>query len=314
MTAAGGAPGRWGTALGLFVAVLLLSALDGLPLLTLPLAVIILSAPFTPRWKWLLVGGCLGLLGVSAPGGELANLSRAWALLLGGGFVAATAWRPGWGVLQRSLIALAGALGVVALWLGATGEWVGLDERIGQHLTDLSESAVAQLRGRAPEAEWVTELATAAQRTVDFQWTVFPALVGLQSLAALGLACWFVSRARGSEPDLFTLGPVREFRFPDQLVWVVIGGLVLVILPLGDLATRLGWNALFFMGALYALRGIGIFVFLSARGPKVFLIVVSVLALLLFYPLVVSTVILLGLVDTWFDLRSRATVPPQSPS
>ena len=60
--------------------------------------------------------------------------------------------------------------------------------------------------------------------------TVFPALLALQSLAALALA-WAtyhrLGRARLGAP----LEPLREFRFNDQLVWGLIVGLTIVLLP-----------------------------------------------------------------------------------
>jgi hypothetical protein len=305
---------RWGAALALFLVLLLVSALDALPLLAIPLAIVLLAIPFPPRWRGWLAGAALGLIGVTSGAGPLGSLSRAWALLLGGGFVAATLWRPGWGVLERALLAVAAALALVVAWLGATGAWPGLDERIREHLTSVSENAVRQFQELAAESPWLEGIAAAAQQTVEFQWVVFPALVGLQSLAALALASWLVTRFRGADAGQFSLSPLREFRFPDQLVWAVIAGLLLVLLPVGALATRLGWNALLFMGALYALRGLGIAVFLSAGMSKLYLTVVAVVAVLLIYPLVVVTVLMLGLVDTWLDLRARAAAPPQTPS
>jgi hypothetical protein len=314
MPAEGGSRVGWGAALALFLAVLLVSALDALPLLTIPLALVLLAIPFPPRWRGWLAGAALGLVGISSGAGPLGSLSRAWALLLGGGFVAATLWRPGWGVLQRALLAVASAMALVVAWLGATGAWPGLDERVRQHLTSVSDNAVRQFQEMAAGSPWLEGIAAAAEQTVEFQWTVFPALVGLQSLAALALASWLMTRLRGADQDAFSLARLREFRFSDQLVWVVIVGLLLVLLPTGALATRLGWNALFFMGALYALRGLGIAVFLSAGMSRLYLMVVAVLAVLLIYPLVVVTVLMLGLVDTWLDLRARAAAPPQTPA
>ena len=94
MESAGGAPVKWGTAIALFVAVLLLSALDAVPLVTLPLALILLAVPFAPRWKWLAIGGLLALFGATFPAGELGGMSRGWAFMLGAAFIGATLWQP----------------------------------------------------------------------------------------------------------------------------------------------------------------------------------------------------------------------------
>ena len=48
------------------------------------------------------------------------------------------------------------------------------------------------------------------------------------------------------------------------LIWVLIVALAVVLLPLGDVGTRIALNGLVFMGALYALRGLAVFVFLAS--------------------------------------------------
>ena len=311
MEVASGAPVRWGTAIALFAAVLLLSALDAVPLVTLPLALILLAVPFAPRWKWLAVGVLVALFGISFPVGDLGGMSRGWAFMLGAAFIGATLWQPSWGVLPRALAALGVALAAGVVWIAGTAGWPALDARVREHLLTVSRTAMEQLREQAADSAWVTQLATAAQEMAMLQWTLFPALVALQSLAALGLASWLVTRLRRGEESPFALRPLRDFRFNDQLVWILIAGLVVVLLPLGAIATRAGWNALLFMAGLYALRGLGIFVFL-AGAPSAFGVVFGAIALLFLYPLVVTTAIVVGLMDTWLDLRARASLPPRA--
>jgi hypothetical protein len=311
MEVAGGAPVRWGTATALSVAVLLLSALDAVPLVTVPLALIFLAVPFAPRWKWLTIGVLVALFGVSFPSGDLGGVSRGWAFMLGAAFICATLWQPRWGVFPRALVALAAALLAGAAWVAGTAGWSALDLRVREHLLTVSRTAMEQLKQQAADSAWVTQLATAAQEMAMLQWTLFPALVALQSLAALGLVSWVVTRLRRGEESPFALGPLREFRFNDQLVWILIAGLVLVVLPLSAIATRAGWNALLFMAGLYALRGLGIFVFL-AGAPSAFVMLFGAVALLFLYPLVVTTAIVVGLMDTWLDLRARASLPPRA--
>ena len=311
MEPTGGARARWGTAIALSLAVLLLSALDAVPLVVLPLALILLAAPFAPRWKWLAGGILLGMFGITFPGGDLSGVSRGWAVMLGAAFLGMTLWRPLWGVLPRALLALSAALAAAAAWIAGTAGWPALDERGREHLLTVSRTAMDQLQEQAAGSAWVTQLATAAQEMATLQWTLFPALVALQSLAALGLASWVVTRLRRGEEGYYTLGPLREFRFNDQLVWILIAGLLLVLLPIGAVATRAGWNALLFMAGLYALRGLGIFVFL-AGAPTLFSVAFGAVALLFLYPLVVTTAIVVGLMDTWLDLRARASKAPRA--
>lgn len=310
--AAGGARGRWSTAVALSAAVVWLSALHAVPLVTLPLGVILLAVPFAPRWKWLAVGLSLWFFGVSFPAGELGGLSRGWALVLGAGFLAATLWRPLWGVLPRALLALGVAVAAGTAWVATTAGWAEFDGRIREHLLTGSAVAMEQLKAQSEGAAWATQLADLAHAMAMLQWTLFPALVALQSLAALALVSWAVTRMRRGDGGQFTLRPLREFRFNDQLVWVVIAGLLLVLLPLGALATRAGWNALLFMAGLYALRGFGIFVFLTGAAPTILSVLFGALTLLFLYPVVVTTAVVVGLMDTWLDLRARVSLPPRA--
>jgi hypothetical protein len=103
-----------------------------------------------------------------------------------------------------------------------------------------------------------------------------------------------------------TPGPIREFRFSDHLIWLLIGGLALVVLPLGTLAFRVGENAALFMGGLYLLRGAAILLWIGAMAAtSLWSAVLLAIAALFLYPVVLGTALVLGLSDTWLDLRSR---------
>ena len=146
--------------------------------------------------------------------------------------------------------------------------------------------------------------------TIALQGYVFPALLGLASLSSLGVAWWLYLRMAQAEAG--GIGPFREFRFHDQLVWVLILGLLFFLGSGGlldrvgvDLA-RAGTNAAVFMGALYALRGAAVVLFLA--GGVSFL--GGVLLLFGFYfmaPLLLAGAFIMGLGDTWLDLRARRT-------
>jgi hypothetical protein len=143
---------------------------------------------------------------------------------------------------------------------------------------------------------------------------VFPAILALQSLAALALA-WAtyhrLARTRLGPP----LRPLREFRFNDQLVWGLIVGLTIVLLPTLNALHGVGKNLLIFFGALYAVRGFGVLSWFMAPGT--FGIALAVGFVLLLAPVLNAFVALaflmlcvaslaLGLGDTWADWRSRA--------
>lgn len=135
--------------------------------------------------------------------------------------------------------------------------------------------------------------------TVSF----FPALLALESLAALALAWGLfhrISRSRIGPP----LTRLRDFRFGDQLVWGLLVGIVLVVTPTLGALRGLGFNLVLFFGALYVLRGLGVLAWFIAER-RLALAILILLALV--FPPVVSILALgLGLGDTWVDWRGRA--------
>jgi uncharacterized protein YybS (DUF2232 family) len=156
----------------------------------------------------------------------------------------------------------------------------------------------------------VAQIAETAKSLAFARWQVFPALLALQSLAALALGSWVIARLRRSDAGVFALRPLREFRFNDQLVWVLILGLVLLVLPLDAVATRMGYNTLLFMGGLYALRGVGVIVFLAGGAPSFLTVILGAIMAIFLYPLVLTAAVLVGLGDTWLDVRGRAAPAP----
>ena len=135
--------------------------------------------------------------------------------------------------------------------------------------------------------------------------TVLPATLALQSLAALALAWGFwhrISRVRVGQ----ALAPLREFRFNDQLVWAVIAGLALVLLPGAEGFRGVGANLLLFFGTLYALRGAGVLAWFvtPSRALVGGLAGVALLLLLRFGAVVALGIV--GIGDSWADWRRRA--------
>jgi hypothetical protein len=125
--------------------------------------------------------------------------------------------------------------------------------------------------------------------------------VGLASLAALGVAWWLYLRLC-READV-GIRPLVDFRFNDQLVWVLILGVVLLLGSSG-LVERVGVNTVVFMGMLYALRGVAVMWALMG-GPTAFLSIVLLLTFLVAAPFILAGAFIFGLGDTWLNLRAR---------
>lgn len=283
----------WPTVLGLTAVVLTFSVIQPLQLMLIPMGVLLVALP--PRQPRLIVfAGLLLAAAFLGTHGPMWSVERGWALVLSAWFVVAVLVWPDRAFLPRALGATMATMVTAALLIAVFGSWGELDWAISSQYHELAGSLAASWPGGIPAD--VVDLAAAVQARL------FPAFVAVGSLAALAVAWWAYTRLgrRGR-----MLGRLTEFRFPDGLLWLLIVGLALVLVPLDGWGVRFGSNLLFFMSALYALRGLAVVVALvlgmGAQLPV--LIALSVVGLLL-YPIVVAGTLLLGVTDTWLDLRS----------
>lgn len=305
----------WGLVAALVIAVTVLGAggVGGLvhvpvvhPLLLMfvPLALLFLALP--PRRPltlalaltigWLALGG--------AAGGALWYFERGWALVLGAWFVVLVALLPGWRFLSAALtaIGLSAATAAGFLLFSADG-FSQLDGAIATRLR-AGASEVLALWTRSLGSERVgAELSRAVYSAAELQVKVYPAMLALASLAALGIAWWAYGRLGRGERN--PLPPLREFRFRDELVWLLVSAVVLLVLPRSQFAARAGQNLLTFMGALYALRGAAVLLVLGGGAPGPLGIVFGALLVVFMTPFVMATTFLVGVSDTWLDLRAR---------
>ena len=235
-------------------------------------------------------------------------LERGWAVLLAGWFVALTMRWPDAGFFSRGLGAVLGTFAMVAVFLEAQpGNWAHIDWLVNQRImagTDATMAALADLARLFgnPDAQLPERLVPAAYQAAEQQGRAFPALLGLSSLAALGVAWWgYVRLALGHDRGV---GPLRDFRFNDHLVWLFIGGLLVMALGLGDGAERAGTNLVVFMGGIYALRGAAVIAFLHG-GLSLMGLLLVLFGVFLLGPFLFVGALIIGLGDTWLDLRSR---------
>jgi hypothetical protein len=98
--------------------------------------------------------------------------------------------------------------------------------------------------------------------------------------------------------------PFAEFRFNDQLVWLVVITAAAFVLPLPPEAEGLLGNIAIVASGLYAARGLA--VTWGSLGSFPFLVlVVMLLGLLFILPVALGGFFALGLADTWVDFRRR---------
>jgi len=295
----------WPSAAGLFVVVLLTSvfASPGV-LIGVPLLLLLAARGFGT----VLGGAVAGLVVLIVAGGRggmedgLWYAERGWAIVLGGVFTALTLLRPKWRLTARALAATAATAafvgGVVAIRGGA---WARLDAAVGRLVQGELDVTVQALTALGGSGTVTQDTLAIMQDLASVRVAVFPALLALESIAALCVAWWARGRLLGDRER--GLSPLRDFRFNDHLVWVLVLGLLLLVVQSGA-AARVGSNALVLMGALYALRGAAVFLFVSGGMSFVWYVVFALL-LVLVPPVMLGTAALIGIGDTWLDLRSR---------
>jgi len=281
----------------------LLSVLNPLLLIFVPFAFLLLTQQ--PRRPFLLLIALMVLWWAFAA--ETRNVlwwySRGWALIVGAWFVLAIVLLPRATVLARSLAAV-GASVVTAglLFIVNRAGWYALDTTVASQLRNGAAEIVAFWNAKLTDKPWLEELSSAVNRFADFQASAFPALLGVATLCGLGVAWWLWRRL--ALQDVRPLRALREFRFTDELIWLVVAGAVLVVLPLHGAATRAGTNLLMFMAALYAVRGFAVILALFG-SPSLLGGLFGALLFMMLYPIVMATTLMVGLTDTWLDLRSR---------
>lgn len=292
----------WLQVLGLLAATGALSAVNPGVLVAVPLA---LLGVFLPPRRAVIVLAALAVGAVTFSGEPLTGLwylERGWALLLGGWFLALTLRWPQEAFLSRGLGAVAGSVLAVSLlfWV-RPGEWAMVDWLVRSRMEAGVSAALELIRANGGSGVVTSSFEAQALQIVAFEELVFPAFLGLASLSALALSWWLYLRlGRGVRAGI---GALRDFRFNDQLVWILILGLLVLLLGSG-LPERLGTNAVVFMGALYALRGVAVILFVTGGGS----LLGGILLLVAFFfvaPLLIAGAFIIGLGDTWLDLRTR---------
>ena len=299
--------GEWRTALALVVMILGVSVTGPGVLAGVPLMALVLVLPVLRKGA-LLVAAVVAVwvfgLGVTDP---LWYFERGWAVLMSGWFVALTTRWPKAPLTSRSLGAVAGAGVVAAGIFGVSpGMWSAIDWRVRERLAEGVNTAL-DIFGSLQGGEGLpANLEASVLRTAEVQADLFPAFLGLASMAGLAVAWWLYRRMAAGEPG--ALGRLREFRFNDQLVWLFIGGLLTLLVGLGEGWSRAGSNTVVFMGGLYALRGAAVVLFLNGGISLLGAIVLGV-GMLFVAPILLAGALFVGLSDTWLDVRNRVRTP-----
>jgi hypothetical protein len=266
----------------------------------------------------------LSLAPPSGAGTAYYDLARAWGLVVAGAFGLVCIVGRQRSFLERALSAIVVAAILALLLLVFTGRSPHAVQGIFAHefeSRNVAAAAVMQesaklIGDRAPRfAEMARQVASERLQLQDAlsqsAAPLFPALLGLEALAACALA-WALyhrlSRARIGA----ALAPLRRFSFSDQLIWALVAGIAMIVLPTLAGMGPMGRNLTLFIGTLYMLRGYGIYSWLVSRRAAAVSVLLGV-ALFPFSLLTVPAALALGVTDTWANWRERIRmVPPES--
>lgn len=298
---------RWARAAALFLVALTLSPRPFV-FIALPFAMLAMVG-HGRRGAVLVAATIMAALVLTGPAGSGAwYLERGWALFIGGWFVLLSFRWPDRTFFTRALGAVAGAFAAGALFFVVRpGGWGVADWSLTSRVVAGASTSLEIIRLMQGGGPLSPALVAAAQRAAEIQGLLYPATLGLASLAALGVAWWlYVRLVHGSD---LGLGPFRDFRFNDQLVWVLVAGVLALVLRAEGGLERAGANTVVFMAVLYLLRGAAVVADLGG-GISFFGGAVVALALLFMWPILLPVVLLIGLGDTWLDLRNRLRAQP----
>jgi len=248
-------------------------------------------------------------------------LVRGWAVLLAASFAGSLVLGKEWTFLPRALLAILAALFVSALAVSFTdGGFTAVGAVVSEEFARRGQQWLTVWREFTAQPQWqemAKENASAdvLSAQLEAQFTALPtaakvlvpAMLALESLAVLALS-WALyhrfGRARLGTP----LARLRDLRFNDALVWGLIAGLLVLVVPLPNAISALGVNALVFFGALYVFRGLGVLVWFIAPGR--WLVVLWSIVLVMFWSVIAAVALVIGVGDTWLDWRRRPR--PQS--
>jgi hypothetical protein len=265
---------------------------------------------------WVLITTVVLMSSAGPVQGSYTWIARGWILLVAASFGLVSVVAGAEPFFPRALSALAIATGLAfGLILvtpgGADRVSATMSAEFGRRIAE-SNAALRQatlqpgwkeLVAKSPAFQDVADNSEAQLATIS-KWStmVIPALLGLESLAALALG-WSLYHRVGRVPIGPSLGKLRDFRFNDQLVWGVAVGASIFLLKAFAEGKNAGLNLLVFFGFLYALRGMGILAWMAhGRALRVMLVVAAIFA----WPIMTALAFGIGLGDTWLDWRSRA--------
>lgn len=272
---------------------------------------LLLAVVLPRRSQWALAAAAAALVVVlTPPSGPLWFMERGWALLVAGWFAALTLRWPNAPFAHRGMGAVTGATSIAALiFMQRPADWRVVEGFVARRLEMLRQAVESVVAQQSADPSTTAFMNTVIERTLEIEKAVFPGLLVVGSLAALAVGWWLYVKIALRRSD--GLGTLAQFRFHDGLVWMVVGAMAILLAWPGGVAARMGWNALVVVGSLYALRGAAVVAFVLG-GMSVLNVLLVALAMLVLPAFILSFALVIGLSDTWLDLRGKAAAIQKS--
>ncbi len=279
-----------------------------------PLALLLfLSRPRSLReWVWILISVVLAVALLRLPASLSDRTIRAAAAFFTGAFVM-TSLAGVRSLFNRALASVTFTTSAVAGWFATMGlGWSDLRESIVSTQWTLYRALIADLPSTMPTrgeldsgalAGRVADITRGILTTVDY----WPAIHALFAMAG-GWLAWMWYHRIASEPIGLAPKRFREFRFSDHLVWLVILSGAALLAGVGGTGRLVAGNLLMFLLALYAGRGLAVIRTALLPAPRALAVLLSITSIVLL-PLAMVTATLIGLADTWLDIRRRMAPP-----
>jgi uncharacterized protein YybS (DUF2232 family) len=228
--------------------------------------------------------------------------------LIGMGAVMGYGLRNQWStekIIGFSSLLVIGMAGLFALmaFMETRGEMVRLIEH------DLREAISASLKQLGVSSSETTEMESNLVESVPLIVRIIP---GVLVSCVIGIS-WLnllISRryCRAAALDYCISDRLALWKSPEFMVWFVIAGGLLALLPVGDLRLP-GVNVLIVVGTLYFLQGLAIVAFYMERWKMPWFVKGFIYAVLFLQQFASLAIAILGLFDVWFDFRKLVKKP-----
>lgn len=181
-----------------------------------------------------------------------------------------------------------------------------IDEAMTQYRQslDIVESVLKQ-SGNAEELEKQMKLMEEQLSTVQYLFPTAIVMVG----AIFSFLSYLIAKPllRRFSPDIPSLKPFRELKFPQSVVVLYLLIVMLSFLPLekGQMLYSIALNGEFILGFLIFIQGLSFIFFYchKKKYPKAVAVIAVILGLL--QPIFMAAIRILGVIDMGFNIRNK---------